>query len=92
MHAMQLALSKCLPLLRKVVNNHKKMSMCLDFYTSSIHRKDPTQPGFRGAGSPSQDEKSNISKLFSALRQCEEHRNSGILLITFWQSIWCSTL
>lgn len=92
MHAMQLALGKCLPWLRKGVNSHKEMSMCLNFYTSSIHSRDPAQPGFRGADLPSQDEKSNISKLSSALHQCGGPPNSGILLMTFWQSVWCSAL
>ena len=78
MHAMQLALSKCLPLLKKVVNNHKEMSMCLNFYTSSIRSRDPAQPGFKGADPSSQDEKSHISKLFSALHQCKGHPNSRI--------------
>lgn len=66
--------------------------MRLDFYASLIHSRDPAQPGFKGADPPSQDEKSNIGKLFSALHQCEGHPHSGILLITFWQSIWSSTL
>lgn len=73
--------------------------------TSSIHREVRECLRVNGLGlgfrylsslqqrldSAYQEGRSSISKLFSILQQCEGHPHSGILLITFWQGIWCST-
>lgn len=50
----------CLDVYTSLMSVH----LCLDVHASSIHSRDPAQPGVKGADPSSQDERSNIRNCF----------------------------